>query len=590
MLKRNKQSRTHSTASLSTLLGEGSASRIALDEINAVDFSQTDVNQLVAAGTLVPEINTPELKFSRELFKSLNIGASVGLGLASLDDGRVVRRDAYKVNAGASANSLALGKQFLPANLGLEANATVEYFRIFSDKSRAALAKPFLLTALPITAPKALAMGFGDIAVLPTQSQISLDLNNQFLEKAWTLDRGLGTFIKAGLQGSLAATGQGMLLAQGQVVTHIVRLPGSHVRVRTALGSNLDAHLGVGVAAGNTLTALFAPFARIHKIAEINRVTGPDLTQARIAQIQSVNRDVKLILPDALQLLVKSVNPHAQLSGQTIDVLAAVGARVDDAAELSEKYLTHAQEIETKTTDRVNEAIDKLNAPRARLNKVVDAVTRVTNSTVDLSASVELGADFNSKSRLLTDYIFDLSSDEGKRAFEHAVSGRAVWLGNVPGWLASKQKAQKKSLPLLDYSLAERISRLDQTIPVAKRRVQRVTYTGTTMEQKSVGVNFNFAFSSLGFKENWKKNRLSTRSADVTESGFYGAVWKYNISRASKLDSSDENKTSGFVVRTGPDGKAVGLAGYWYGWRSSFAAGSSNVQQAFVKVLNELGS
>ena len=116
----------------------------------------------------------------------------------------------------------------------------------------------------------------------------------------------------------------------------------------------------------------------------------------------------------------------AQNSGNSLRLLdEKVGQRADDAIE------------------RVSSFWDR------RIVPVTNRIQRLSSRMYRLDQTVQLQDGLTRQLRLLGDFEFDLSDEDARIAFEHAVSGKAVWRGRA----AAKNWHLEESV-FVDFTLA----------------------------------------------------------------------------------------------------------------------------------------
>lgn len=608
-------------SSLSQLLQESDPVRIGFLDVAKPTLVMETLDSLIASKNLVSLQDTQEADYSREVFRTINFAAKAKFGLSQDQSGHFIRRDAFALQADLKPMQIVgklPGQVTLPLSFTLAGGSSIESLRIFESRAKAVAASPFDLLSLPLTAAKAREMKTGEVYIIPIHAKFLFDVNGQFLTDAWKHAPSLTPFIQAGSLGTLQGSLQGHLVAEGQVNLHVVRLEGRKIRVRYASERTTSVQGQGKTGVDAALRFSFVPLSKFGRVAELKKLSNVDLTDVK-SKLMAGRVGLSLAqLPEGLKNLGQVIAQDLSVKDDGQERLFRDALdRSDEALEIAQKLAENAESLQSKTTGRVNAAIDALNANVVgRYNSVHDTVKKYTDSTVDLAATVQLEGSFSQKIRLLADYVFDLDNPLAGQAYERAVSGRATYLTpaalggasvpNVTSALNGSLVPGTEGGPLtgttdflgrlaqgniFDLTMAERIAVEDQKASTTRPRVVRGMQVYASLREANMAVQFDSPFFSLGFQQNSKRNRLRAIDSKGNVQAFYGAIWKFD-SRLLMFGQphSSEARSSGFLVPSDGSFAAQDLGAYWYSWEKTFPDFSSeSSRNPLVQSLNVLG-
>lgn len=184
----------------STTATEADESPMALAPPEKIPLIERAVDELIRQGILRfnPSMSLPPL--SRDFLEVIHAGAGYKLGFSWSDAQHIIRRDVFEFQQDLSKSVFSLAGDRLAFPFGISKGETVEFIRVFPNTGEAARALPPSLTALPLTADKALAMGQGDSVIIPVTTRLTAPASFKIQRLA-----GIGTVsasIRAVLEGS----------------------------------------------------------------------------------------------------------------------------------------------------------------------------------------------------------------------------------------------------------------------------------------------------------------------------------------------------------------------------------------------------
>jgi hypothetical protein len=566
---------------VAALAATGDGVQLALAQLRG---GPTEVNyeQLLATGVLAePQVQTAQ-RLSRELREGLSAAVGRGIELRAAAQG-VVRLDSQEITADIEPLRLA-GGAGLP--FSVVAGARIEYARVFADRQAADAAPGLGLRDLPVSAEQALRLAPGTFVAIPVRARVALDASGSFLQRAFALGAEVGSFLSTSTTGALSAVAQGALVAEGHFQLQVVRLDGALVRLRVIAESDRTGSAAAAVRGAAAARYLFVPASTLERVRSLKERLAQLSDPARrvLAAARQRVQSFRDRLPRQLEALFPAA-PEAGIDPQRAELEALARARVDEAVALAERVDLTLERLDRAVLEQAERAAEAIDAAGVTpWNRTVDEVRRHGSRSFDLSAAVELGADFHHRLRAVGDYLFDLRSEEARRAFEHAVSGRAMWLGAAPALAGWRDLAGS---PLADLTLAEALARADQEQPT--RRVQRLATALGDLRERHFGISFAGLFMKSGFERHERENRVDITDGSGRRESRLARLWQFDHEVVLPGDVDRISLSSGFVTPTDTDDPARGA--YWFRWRRTFGAHHPTpVQDALATVLNLAGT
>ncbi len=564
---------------------EGVGVGMALRSLNAQNYPQMTFAEFMGIGALsAPQISVAGVLPARVLE---TFSSTLRVEVYPLNTG-ALRREVISVNTLAANRTIVDGSVSLSLSPQLRVGSQIEIVRNFQNASQAAHAVPFNPMQLPFGANNALSLPEGTYVGIPIEGTVAVDVDGNFLSAAGKWESQLWDLLRSGAAGVLSGSVQGSLLASGRWRLQVLKLAGSQVRVRVVEDDSSSLSGSATVAAGGQAGFVYVPKGVVARALDITQRVVLDARMADAAISMAINdaenriTGANLVLPEPVRRardLARVLPVFNDESAQRLDN----GLRVAD----------NAVNLARQGSDALRNIIDtsvlaSYKQVRADLLQKVDVLDQVqqrfkhlTQFTYDVGASLRLSADFAKQHRFVADYVFDLSTDEGKLAYEHAVSGRSVWLGPVPPQFNA-------DAGFSNFSVAERLAAEDSFSQ--KPRVIRNLLGESSQKSRSLGVTFSGLFSSTGFSESWKNNEVWARDASGVSESWRAALWQFDR-RLNMFQAADsENLSSGVLLPGAQASPAQHLGTYWFNVKRQVSgANSIGMQSVFADTMNILG-
>jgi hypothetical protein len=556
----------------------GNGVRMALRALSAKEFPEISFAEFMGRGA----IGAPQIDVSGTLPGRLleTFSPTLNVQVYPLQGG-AIRRETLSINSRFSNSRVVQAGMALTLSPQLSAGAKIEVARSFRDSSQAAHAMPFNIMLLPFEAENALALAEGTYVGVPIEGTVALNVDGNFLSRNGNSDARLFEFLRAGASGSLSGTMQGSLLATGKWRMQILRMAGNLVRVRVVEDDSASASLRASVSVQSALSLTFIPFGVAARALDISQrvINNVRAINGKVSDLQRYTKVPVLSLPAPLR-------KAKELASLLPTITDEGGRRIDDGIRLADSAVDMARQGSASLQQTIDNAVmnDVRNIQSQVMQKVeaVDNFTsRITNYTYNANAAIKLGADFARKHRFVADYVFDLSRPESKIAYNHAVSGRSLWLGALPNGL-------NMGAGLSNFTVAERLASEDTNLPGA--RVVRNMLGESTQQSRSLSLQFSGLMSSTGFTESWKNNTVWARDASGQTESWRAALWQFERDLKIVRNSESERLGSGILVSNNTPAANTELGTYWFAWKRRIAeANSSGMQSIFTDTLNYVG-
>jgi|GEM_PF-6512353 len=561
--KSSRVASTGETLQLGDLVAEGEPVRLALLSEEDEALARSTLAEVKKGKELMPSLAGKERTFTRQVFASLNITAKYAQGIKKNGD-VYFRSDIFAIGADIARSELIplpTGGT-LTAPFGLSKGTEIQIGRAFPSEKEAAAADPFDIQKLPLDAERARALKPGESVSVPCTTSIFLNVNGSFLQRNWQRAAGLTKFFQTSMSGSLSAIPEGHLLAQGLFNLHVLRGTGDKVRVKVTTHQSAKAGGKLAITGGVENKYVFLPGTRLAKLKGLKTIKGLKKPDRLIALAHATKVAKDFILPKAFEKLASIQPALAADESLGSGATARLSGQVDSFVEAADKLSTTVDEINAATTDRVNKAVEGFN------KNVVAKVKQFTDHTIDAQGSVELGADFARGLRLLADYELDLSTPEGRTAYDRILSGRVVMQARDQAIAPWKMKDQF----LADFSYADEIATLDSALPSgAPRRAVRMANVVDSYKRADYELGFKLPKVSRVFNEAWRENDVTIGADGGRDLAYRYKVWEFGDTLT--LGGADsERKSSGLLFPTDGAGNATDTGNYFYTWRRSFPA------------------
>lgn len=557
---------------------DGSGVQMALRSLSGSQFPEVDFATFMGKGVLGSPTIDQSGTLPGRLFETF--APTMRIQIYPLDTS-ALRRETIEVNSSFSSSRVVQAGKTLNLSPQLTVGAKIEVVRNFKDSSAAAHALPFNVMQLPFGADNAMALSEGTYVGVPVDGTIALNVNGSFLAKNGSFDKRLFEFLKAGGSGTLSGAMQGALLANGRWRMQILRLAGNKVRVRVVEEDNAGGSGGVSVSAGSATTFTYVPLGAMARAFDLSQrvINNARSGIGRVSDLQRYLQVPVLSLPQPLQRAkeIAAILPtFDDESARRIDEGIRQTDRVVDLARQGSQSLQSA--IDNAVGNQIQSALAQANA---RVDAVDGFLQRITNFTYSADAAFQLNGEFARQHRFVADYVFDLSTPEAKLAYEHAVSGRSLWLGAKPGGM-------KWGASLANFTVAERLAAEDTGLP--DPRVLRNVLGEGTKRSRALSVRFSGLMASTGFSERWRDNSVWARDASGATESWRAALWTFERNLNAVRNSESEQLGSGILAPAENGSGQSELGTYWFAWKRRLSSVKpTGMQTLFSEVMNYVG-
>lgn len=523
------------------------------------------------------------LGLTLETFRGIQLAQSYTQEITESQPQKLLKKETIDFNSNLNPFKLVSNKDVFVFPFSISANSAIFIGRNFSNQSAASSASPFRLQDLPINVENAEKMSTGDYVAMPVKASVFASYNGQTLQQVFQRSGLLKNLISNSGFGSYGAALQGSLVGSGDFTFHILKVGPHKVRVRISLGNSLLVSGGGSLSAGGNANVTFLP----HSVLEHARDLGSLATRTKQALHQKTtestfNKTFQLLSPNQKKLgtpanwnlSIGFMNQLASASQSSDPVLSQIPQSPSALSAANDTLAKKAKEAVIKNGVKI---LDQLDAA----TKEVEALR---SHSFRLSTGISLNA---SESRVLNtmgEYIFDLSTKEGKEAFLHAVSGRSKWIGDDLSKVSlslSMNGGGHKALS--DFTYAERIASQDQLSK--SPRVKRVQLAESKKITDALSIQFSFANASMGFSQDKSKNQFHIVNTQGQKTTHNLQTWRFQKKGHYAGLTDNEIKSSGFYTKSETDQ----LASYYYSWSYDKSNPSSALRDPLKQLLNVLG-
>jgi hypothetical protein len=542
----------------------------ALHTDDSFELLKTTHENLIKSDALIPSPVNKDASLSKPLFSALNLAGSYGKDVRKGEAGWY-RHDAFEIRGDLSKAFIA-GKRAtvaLPFTLSAESSLHVARWFATEDEAKAAsgAALAFDLGDLPLDGKKAQDLKPGEYFGIPMTTNLILNINGAFLQRAvsWQKETVLLKFLQDSLRGNLSAVAEGQLLGQGRFHLHILKVDANRVRVKVTTHQSMEAKASAGVRLSASNRYVFFPGTRYQKLKGLKAVK-EFRKPTRLLDLARKSRDVRDLVANELLAGFEYVDRASAERDLGLDAAPASAARlvkgasdaVDEFVEAADALNEGIDELNKRTTVRINKEIGEINT------KFFDPIQPFVDKTIDFSAAVDLSGAFATGVRLVADYVVDLSTEEGRAAYERMVTGRVVMQASEG--VLSKWKL--KGAALSDFTAVDELSDRDALKPEGERRAVRQSQVINTFARGDVGLTFRILDASRGFVERWKENDVAI-GGDGADLRHKLRTWEFENS-LNVVGVDSESKSSGVLYPTDDKKRAIGYGNYFYTWKRRY--------------------
>ncbi|MEI8025006.1 MAG: hypothetical protein WCI18_01540 [Pseudomonadota bacterium] len=523
------------------------------------------------------------LGLSLETFRGVQLAQSYTQEITESQPESFLKKETIDFSSNITPFKLVSNQDVFVFPFSISANSAIFIGRNFSNQSSAASSGPFRLQDLPINVENAEKMSTGDYVAMPVKTSVLAGYNGQTLQQVFQKSGLVKNLISSSGFGSYGAALQGSLVGSGDFTFHILKVAPHKVRVRISLGNSLVVSGGGSLSAGGNANVSFLPHSVLEHARDIGAIA------AKTKKVLYEKR-TELTFNKTFQLL----NPNQKKLGSPADWNLSIGfmSQLGSASQTSDTALSQIPQNPSSMTaanDKLTEKA-KLSALKngAKILEQIDAATKeletLRSHSFQLPAKVSLNA---SESRVLNsmgEYIFDLSTREGKEAFLYAVSGRSKWIGDDLSTVSLSPAISTGSYKALsDFTYAERIAAQDQQS--TKPRVKRVQLADSRKTTDAFNIQFSFANASMGFSQDKSKNQFHIVNPQGQKTTYNLQTWRFQKKGHYAGLTDSEIKSSGFYTKSETDL----LAAYYYSWSYEKSNQPSALRDPLKQLLNVLG-
>ncbi len=496
-----------------------------------------------------------------------------------VDDERV-RVQRFRFNHGFPAARL-FGNQLRSAlPFRVRGDADVEFARWFTSEAELAGAPRFTVLDVPHDVDSALRLPSGTVVTLPLEGHVSADVGGQFIHRAFQRGGQVLAPLNASMRGNMSAVRRGTIFGQGEFSLQVIRLPEQRVRVRLLSASSFELRSRVRGATSAAFRYVFLPSSNLDRLRAFRRAV--ERAGRWVRRVRTVDERVDTLrtqLPDAVRSTLDSL--PLGLNGDQQGRVDGTLERVDEVLAQAQRAGRGVSFLDRLVGQRADTSIQRLRSFwDSRIAPVTTRLQRLSSRIYRLDQSVELSDRFSRTFRLLGDFEFDLSDEEARVAFEHAVSGRAVWRGVerlIPTWYT-------EDMTFADFTLANTIASEDQS--AERPRVRRLALGGSDSRERRFSLSASAFGLRVGLDGGFESNRVEVTDDRGTTHQWLARAWERGRQSTLFGDVRSESFASGAFTAVG-----TGSAdGYWFRWRKTYGAQHPTpVANALAHALNDLG-
>ncbi len=540
----------------------GDGMRLALLQLRE-GLTEMPMEQLLNSGALKPSDPVIDQTLTRNLREGL-VGSARYLQSIREGEARVMRTDRYAVELSQGPFKIKGWSGEFPFDL--KAGGHIEISRPFPSREAAGSAARPSLDELPYSVENVLRLDPGTYVSIPVTGRLALEANGRTLSQAFQHADELAKFITTSATGTLSGAAQGTMVGSGFFQLQLVRLDENKVRVRVTSGSDWNGAASGKLDLAGGFRYVFLPSAPLQKIRDFKEKIeqGIKHNPARDS-LTNVRQRIEAFKKEAsneVRAVIDSVPGEVKVPALE-QLLNQANQAVDTAVAHAEQTEASLAKLDQTIFGRADAAVEQVNsAYQSKLAPTVDALKSHSNRVLDMKAALELRADFKDKVRNIADYVFDLSSPEGRQAFERAFFGRTVWMS-----AAAEPTSQKLSGQLFyDLTAAESIAAEDEG--KASRRVERLATVMGELREDHIGLGFQSVYFKAGTDRYLKENRVALRDSKGRHEDWLSRVWEFNHDVKIGNLGAKETYASGFLTPVQDDKLASGA--YWFTWKGAF--------------------
>ena len=464
----------------------------------------------------------------------------------------------------------------------IRGDADVEFARWFEDRGDMVGAAQFSIMDIPYNAETALRLPVGTVVTIPIEANVSFDVGGQFIRKAFNKSGQVLKPLSASMRGNASAIRQGTLFGKGQFSLQFIRLPDDRVRVRMLSAAKVQARSRLRGSSSAALQYFFVPSSHLGRLRAFRRHI--ERTGRFIQRVRSLDDRLEALraqLPDAIRATVDSL--PVRLSSERQAALERNINRADRALEMAQNSGESVAVLDEKVAKRADQAISRVESFwDSRVAPVTTRIQRWSSRVYRFDQMVQLQDGLVRQLRLLGDFEFDLSDDDARVAFEHAVSGKAVWRG-------VEQFAKTWNMDeavFSDFTLANTLATEDQETDTP--RVRRLALGSSDLRERTFSLEANGLGMTVGLDGAFESNRVEVTDQNGSKRAWHTRAWERG--QRSEIFGNARSESFASGAFTAVHNADITRGGYWFRWKKTYGDRVRfPVANALAHTINDLG-
>ena len=464
----------------------------------------------------------------------------------------------------------------------LRGNSHVEFARRFEHRGDMSASTRFSILDVPHDVESALKLPSGTVVTIPVRLHVSMDVGGNFVQESFSKSGQILKPLTASMLGSTSASRQGTLFGEGEFTLQFIRLSEDRVRVRLLSASGLEARARLRGSVEQMVRYFFVPSANLDRLRAFRRRL--EKAGRFVRAVRGLDErvdELRARLPDAIRATLDSV--PIPLSDERRDAIDRAMEQADSALQRAQNSAQSVRVLDEIVGEKAEDALSRLRSFwDDRIAPATTKIQRLSSRVYRLDQLVQLQDELTRQLRLLGDYEFDLSDEDARTAFEHIVSGRAVWRG--VGEFA--RSWHMDDVTFADFTLADTLATEDQAEDAP--RVRRMALGSSDIRQRKYSLSARGFGIDVGLEGEFEDNRVEiTDDTGVTRT-WQTRAWERGYRSQIFGNARSESYASGAF--TSMHEADIARGGYWLRWKKTYGDQvQTPVANAFAHVLNDLG-
>jgi hypothetical protein len=538
----------------------------------------------LSSGPSTP-VGKTSLNLTLEAYRGLQVAQSYVQEVTESKPDKILKTEVFELNAKLAPFKIVSKKENFLFPFSIGRNSAILIGRNFSTQRAANSSGVYRLQDLPLNIENAEKMSVGDYVAMPVKLSVLANYSGHTLQDVFQKSGALKNLLSASAFGTAGASIQGGIVGNGDFTLHIIKVAPQKVRVRVSVGNSLQLSASGDLSVGGNANINFLPHTALERGVSIGRTLG----RLKMDNLQKQN---ELTFNRTFELLGPNQKRLAAGADWTLNL--DFKTQLNAASQTNDSALEHVpnNEGDKVASQEILKTKAKQAASKAQIDwidkivKTTEELDRLRNHSFQMSANVSLNSTVASQFHSLGEYVFDLSSEEGRASFLHAVSGRSRWVGDSLSNLLLSQSGGESSsnqAALLDLTLADDIAVEDQF--KSRKRVERIQLVETKKFSRSNSIQFGFLNASMGFSEDRTKNQVALVDGNGPKITYDLSHWRFQKKGLYAGIKDTEIRSSGFYSKSQSDV----LAAYYYSWSMEKSDQSSALREPLKHLLNVLG-